>query len=333
MPVRMPERLEQADEVLGRHVAGEPLAVLHLRRMAADAAERAVEVAHAGLVRGDVVDEPGAARVVEVRDRRDARRLARDAREHLPHRRRRRHAGGVAERDERDAELGEAPRVGDDDRRVDRALERTAERHRDRPDHPEPPARRRHHLGDVLPLLGARALQVRLRVRLGRGNEQADLVRAVSRAPGRRPPARPRARSRRSPCRTRRRAAAAAAAVREASANCGTTFGFEYDVASIRSKPIAAKRSISASLVSVGDEVGLVLQPVAGEALAEDDVAHRPLRSGRDDRQQSEVPGSPSSLRSPPSPSSRSACSRSFVFCTLPLAVMPIASKSATILR
>jgi len=31
--------------------------------------------------------------------------------------------------------------------------------------------------------------------------------------------------------------------------------------------------------------------------------------------------------------SSRSACSRSFDFCTLPLAVMPIASKSATIFR
>ena len=71
--------LEQAHQILGADVARVATAIFHLRRMAADAAERAVEMADASLVRGDVVDEPGAARVVEVRDRCDPRRLAPEA--------------------------------------------------------------------------------------------------------------------------------------------------------------------------------------------------------------------------------------------------------------
>ena len=63
---------------------------------------------------------------------------------------------------------------------VDLALERAAERDRDRADHAEAALRRMHHRGDVLPLLGAGAVQVLLRVRLGGGDQQADLVRAVA---------------------------------------------------------------------------------------------------------------------------------------------------------
>ncbi len=46
-----------------------------------------------------------------------------------------------------------------------------------------------------------------------------------------------------------------------ASANCGTTFGFEYDVASTRGKPTAAKRSTSATFVSVGTKAGSCCSP------------------------------------------------------------------------
>ena len=59
---------EQADQVFGADVAGEAAAVLHLRGMAADTAERGIEMPRAGLESRDVVDEARAARVVEVSD-------------------------------------------------------------------------------------------------------------------------------------------------------------------------------------------------------------------------------------------------------------------------
>src|SRR5688572_1013477 len=62
-------RCEEVHQVLGADIAGKAAAVFHLGRMSADAAERRVEVAHAGFVRGDAVHETGAARVVKVGDR------------------------------------------------------------------------------------------------------------------------------------------------------------------------------------------------------------------------------------------------------------------------
>src|SRR5713101_3950245 len=73
------DRLEQVDQILGADVAGIAAAVLHLRRMAADAAERAIEIAHAGLVGGERIDQAGAAGVVEMRDQFDAGNLAAQA--------------------------------------------------------------------------------------------------------------------------------------------------------------------------------------------------------------------------------------------------------------
>src|SRR5262249_43067144 len=68
---RAPHRLEQVDEILGRRIAGEPAAIDELGRMSANAAEGAVEEAHASLVGGDAIGDRRAARVVEMGDRND----------------------------------------------------------------------------------------------------------------------------------------------------------------------------------------------------------------------------------------------------------------------
>ncbi len=65
-------------------------------------------------------------------------------------------------------------------------------------------------------------------------------------------------------------------------------------------------------------ELGFVLQAIAREALAEDDIAHR---------------AAPALVLWTPSPNRSIACSRSLFFCTLPLAVMPMASKLSTMAR
>ena len=65
-------------------------------------------------------------------------------------------------------------------------------------------------------------------------------------------------------------------------------------------------------------EVGFVLQPVAGKAFAQDDIAHR---------------AAPASAPAASRLNARIACWRSAFFCTLPLAVMPMASKLVTIAR
>ena len=62
--------------------------------------------------------------------------------------------------------------------------------------------------------------------------------------------------------------------------------------------------------------VVFVLQTVAGEAFTKDDVAHHAV---------------PMSARAASRLNSQIACCRSAFFCTLPLAVMPMASKLATI--
>src|SRR5687767_16032953 len=79
-----------------------------------------------------------------------------------------------------DTKVDEPRNVSRDDPGVDLALERTAEGDRYRPDHPEAASGSAHHLLDVGPLLGAAALQILLRVRLGGRDEQADLVDAVA---------------------------------------------------------------------------------------------------------------------------------------------------------
>src|SRR5262245_39795098 len=107
------ERLEQVDQVLGADVAGIAAAVFHLRRMPADAAERAVEIAHAGLVGGERIDQAGSAGVVQMRDRLDARHLAAQPASEALDAGWRRHAGGVAERHVVDAKLAETRRVRD----------------------------------------------------------------------------------------------------------------------------------------------------------------------------------------------------------------------------
>ena len=78
------ERLEQVDQVLGADIAGIAAAVFHLRRMPADAAERAIEIAHAGLVGGERIDQAGAAGVVQMRDQFDAGNLAAQTAEQRP---------------------------------------------------------------------------------------------------------------------------------------------------------------------------------------------------------------------------------------------------------
>src|ERR1043166_7052165 len=70
--------------------------------------------------------------------------------------------------------------VRKNDARIDLALERTAESDRDGADQPETSVSGRDHFGNVLPLPGARAVEVPLRVRLGRRDEQAQLVRSVA---------------------------------------------------------------------------------------------------------------------------------------------------------
>ena len=126
------ERLEQVDQVLGADVAGIAAAVLHLRRVPADAAERAIEIAHARLVGRERIDQAGAAGVVEMRDqrRRRAPRAACGATSAfmpagvaMP--------GGVAERDVVDAQLARSgPRRRP--RRRDRPRPRTGSRTRPR---------------------------------------------------------------------------------------------------------------------------------------------------------------------------------------------------------
>src|SRR4029078_5650007 len=62
------ERLEQIDQILGADVAGVAGAILHLRRMAADAVERAIEVTYACFIRRQRVDQAGPAGVMEMRN-------------------------------------------------------------------------------------------------------------------------------------------------------------------------------------------------------------------------------------------------------------------------
>ena len=247
------------DQVLGADVAGVAAAVLHLGRMPADAAEGGIEMPHAGLVGGDVVDEPGAARVVEVGDGDCA--LVASFRKDLFTESGSRHAGGVADRHVLHAQCGEARNV------LRHAALGSTLPSKGQPKATDtvPTMRKRppavpHHLLDVGPLLGAAALQVLLRVRFGGGDEQADLVDAVAGVeigkrsldclwirtgclvenPG-----------------SRARTFSSSLA----SANCGTTFGLEYEVASTRGKPIAAKRSTSARLVAVGMKAGSCCSP------------------------------------------------------------------------
>src|SRR5688500_17368318 len=80
-----------------------------------------------------------------------------------------------------DTKVDEPRNVFRYDTGINPALERTAEGDRYRPDHPEATSGSAHHLLDVGPLLGAAALQVLLRVRLGGRDEQADLVHAEAR--------------------------------------------------------------------------------------------------------------------------------------------------------
>src|SRR5689334_11780191 len=142
--------------------------------MAADAAEGAVEPAYARLVGGDVVHQPGAARVVEVRDGLTPMEGA----EHAFDVRRGRGADRVAKRDVFHAEAQEALVVGEHGPRVDAALERAAEGARDGADQAEAALRGLRHLGDVLPLLLTGAVEVLARVRVGRRDEEADFARA-----------------------------------------------------------------------------------------------------------------------------------------------------------
>src|SRR3954453_5946665 len=69
------ERLEQIDQILGADVAGVAATILHLRRMAAAPAERAIEVTHSRFIGRQRVDQAGSARVVEMCDQGERRRF------------------------------------------------------------------------------------------------------------------------------------------------------------------------------------------------------------------------------------------------------------------
>src|SRR5262245_66207175 len=115
--------------------------------MAADSAERRIEVAHARLVGGEVVGEPRAARVVEMRDRNQV--FALQSFEHFLHGGRRGHARGITQRHVSYAQIEESLDVGGYNAWVDRALERAAERDRYGSHQAKTASRRGGHVGDV----------------------------------------------------------------------------------------------------------------------------------------------------------------------------------------
>ncbi len=93
----------------------------------------------------------------------------------------RRHSGRIPDRHVRHAKVVEMRGIIQDGFRIHVSLERAAERDRDDADQAEALFRKADHGLDVVPLLGARAVEVLLRVRLGGGDEQADLVHPVAR--------------------------------------------------------------------------------------------------------------------------------------------------------
>src|SRR5258708_13477864 len=93
-----PHRLEHCREVLRTHIAGVATTVFHLRRMAADAAERRVEMPHPGVEGGHAIGEAPAARVVELLHRPHLPRFGGDALEHRPDRPPRGEAAGLTSR-------------------------------------------------------------------------------------------------------------------------------------------------------------------------------------------------------------------------------------------
>ena len=215
-----------------------------------------------------------------------------------------------------DTELAEAGRVGDDDRGIDRAFERAAERDRDGADEPEAAPRGRRHPAHVLPLVGARLAQVLLRVGFARRHQQADLVDAETRVEvGQRALDRAHVGAGRLVVHARR-AGATTAAARSRRRIAAPPSDWSRRSPRPAGSRASAKRSISAPLRVGRHEVGLVLQAVAREALAQNDVGHQ---------------AAPALASAAPSLNLSIACSRSLFFCTLPLAVMPMASKLSTI--
>ena len=125
----------------------------------------------------DHVDEADAAGVVEVERDRQLRHVLPEIAAALGDQRRRRHAGGVAEPHALHAEIVEAPRdVADPgDRHV--ALERAAERGRDRALDRDPGlVRDPHHVDEAFERFLDRAVDVLPVVALGGRDEHADLV-------------------------------------------------------------------------------------------------------------------------------------------------------------
>ncbi len=214
-----------------------------------------------------------------------------------------------------DAAVPEPGGIGQDDSGIDRALEWASECNRDGADQPKAALRRRRHFLYVLPLGRARLLQVLHGVRFARRDQQADLVHAETGieigectldrahigagrlvvdavAP-----------------RQRRQQRARIGELRH-HLRIGIRRGFH---------PLKAEigEALDQPPLGVGrHEIRFVLQAVAREALAEDDIAHQ---------------AAPACLL--PIVNRSMACSRSLFFCTLPLAVMPMASKLSTIAR
>src|ERR1700716_15754 len=62
------ERLEQIDQILGADIASVTTAIFHLRGMAADAAERAIEMTHVRFKGRQRIAQTGSAGVVKMRD-------------------------------------------------------------------------------------------------------------------------------------------------------------------------------------------------------------------------------------------------------------------------
>jgi hypothetical protein len=165
--------VQQVDQILGADVACRP----GRERAAAEPRERRLVDVDALGEPGHDVDQPDAARVVKVQRDRQLGDMLLEMAAALGDERRRRHAGGVAERHAAHAEVAQPPcDVGD---LLDRhlALERAAERGRDRAlDRDAGRVRDAHDVLEASEGFLDRAIDVLLIVGLGGREEHPDLV-------------------------------------------------------------------------------------------------------------------------------------------------------------
>ncbi len=229
----------------------------------------------------------------------------------LAHGLRRGHAGGVAQRDDVHPQRGVTLGVAQHAIGRNRAFEGASKCHRDRADHAKSAAGQRGHAGDVFPLVRAAALQVALGMRFAGRYQQADLVGAlpllqIGQRPlhgaligaGRLVPDAV-------PSRQRRQHLAGIGKLRH-----HLRIGIRGCLHPLEAQ--RRKRVDQFGFDACRNEIRLMLQAIAGKALAQHHIARHGFS---------------------PKPNRLTAWARNLFFCTLELPVMPMFSKVSTISR